>query len=190
MLLARLRTGSADAFTQLYFAYCEQMYGNIFKMVKDKQVAEEIVQDIFTQVWQKRDTLQFNQGFAGYLYRMGQNRVCDFYRKLQRDRQLLEKFKVTVIERYEPIEEALYYRESNALLLQALESLSPQQKKVYSLCKIEGWSYKQAARQLGISPFTVKEYLSTASKAVRNYLNNHFDTALGSTLLIMILQFL
>jgi RNA polymerase sigma-70 factor (family 1) len=187
-LLEQLQVGSADAFTQLYNNYSVQMYANIFKMVKDEQIAEEIVQDIFTRIWQKRDTLRFEQDFAAYLYRMGQNLVHDFYRKLQRDRSLYEKFKALAIEHYTHIEEALHYRESEALLQKALETLSPQQKKVYQLCKMDGRSYKEAGEELGISALTVKEHLVKANLSIRNYLNANFDTALGLLLLVMIRQ--
>lgn len=172
LLLEQLRAGSTEAFTQLYYAYSGQMYVNILRLVKDKQVTEEIVQEIFTRIWQKRDQLVFKTDFSAYLYRMGQNLVIDFYRKLQRDRKLLERFKANVSEYYEHIEENLYFRESNTLVQRAMDTLSPQQKKVFQLCKLDGWSYHQAALLLDISPFTVKEYLSLASKAVRSYLSD------------------
>jgi len=176
-LLMQLRAGHVGAFTQLYWTYSEKLYANIFKMVKDKQTTEEILQDIFTNIWQKRETLEFNQGLGPYLYRMSQNKVIDFYRKIKRDKELLRKFKSRATEYYEQQLETIEYRESTRLLQRALELLSPQQRNVYQLCKIDGLSYKEAARQLGISTYTVKEYLSTASKAVRNYLADYFDIA-------------
>jgi len=173
----QLRAGQVAAFTQLYWMYSEKLYTNIFKMVKDKQITEEILQDVFTNLWQKRETVAFNSGLGPYLYRMSQNRVIDFYRKIKRDKELLEKFKSRATEYYEPPLQTLEYREGTRLLQCALESLSPQQRKVYQLCKIDGFSYKEAAQQLGISTYTVKEYLSNATKAVRIYLADYFDMA-------------
>lgn len=173
----QMRAGHVGAFTELYWAYSEKLYSNIFKMVKDQQVTEEILQDIFTRIWQKRETLEFSQGLAPYLYRMAQNKVIDFYRKLKRDRKLMQKFTSSATAYYEPQTETVEYHESVRLLEHALASLPPQQRKVYRLCKIDGFSYKEAAQQLDISIYTVKEYLSTATKAVRAFLSDYFDVA-------------
>lgn len=172
-LLELLRNGDAQAFTKLYHLYSGQLYANLLKMVKDETLAEEIVQEIFTRIWQKRQILQVNQNFPAYVYRMGQNALHDFYRKIQRDRRFYQQFKAMATKHYTHIEEALYHRESEQLLHQALNALSPQQKRVYQLCKLEGCSYKQTAEQLGISPLTVKEYMVKANMTIRDFLERH-----------------
>lgn len=184
-LLQQLQAGNTCAFTRLYHHYSGQLYVNILKMVKDEQVTEEIVQDIFASIWQKRGELQFDHSFAAYLYRMAQNKVVDFYRKLSRDRSLYKKFKAITTEHYSHIEEALHYKENEAILRQAIAILPSQQKKVFQLCKKEGWSYKQAGEQLGISQNTVKEHLVKANTAIRNYLHANFAEALGLLLLFI-----
>ena len=138
-------------------------------------MTEEILQDIFTSLWQKRETLELSQGLGPYLYRMAQNKVIDFYRKIRRGRNLMQKFTSRATACYEPQSETVEYHESVRLLEHALASLSPQQRNVYQLCKIDGFSYKEAAQQLDISIYTVKEYLSTANKAVRAFLSDYFD---------------
>ncbi|MHA4806599.1 RNA polymerase sigma factor [Flavitalea flava] len=184
-LLQQLQAGNPCAFTQLYHVYSGQLYVNIFKMVKDEQITEEIVQDIFTCIWQKRTELQFDQSFGAYLYRMAQNRVVDFYRKLTRDKSLYEKFKALTTAHYSHIEEALHVKENEALLRQAIASLPSQQKKVFQLCKRDGWSYKEAGEQLGISQNTVKEHLVKANVTIRHFLQGRFAGGLGLLLLFI-----
>lgn len=185
-LLQQLQqAGGEEAFTTLYHQYSGQIYLNVLKMVKNQDIAEELVQDLFATFWQKRASLQIEQSLAGYLYRMAANKVYDFYRKMQADHTMLSHFKALATEHYSHIEEALQYRESEALLQKALESLSPQQQKVYQLCKTEGYSYKEAAELMGISPYTVKEYLVKANQSLRNYLNNNIDTALSLLFLVI-----
>ena len=183
-LLARFRTGDVDAFTQLYHRYSGQIYYNVLRMVKDEHTAEEIVQEMFVKVWQKCDTIQAETNFAAFLYRVGQNMVIDFYRKLQRDRTLYANFKAIATEGYSHIEEDLLYHESEGLLQDALGTLSPQQQKVYRLCKLDGHTYKEAAEIMGISVYTVKEYLSQASRAVRSYFMEHHAIVLLPLLLL------
>src|SRR5687767_12792511 len=57
-LLEQLRAGSSEAFTQLYRQYSEQLYYNILALVKDDMVAEELLQDIFVRIWQRKENLQ------------------------------------------------------------------------------------------------------------------------------------
>lgn len=185
-MLQQLQAGSAVAFTRLYHRYSVRMYANIFKMIKDDQIAEEIVQDIFACIWQKRGELRFEQSFEAYLYRMGRNRVYDFYRKLRRDRSLYEKFKAVATEHYFHIEESLHFRESEAILQLAIAHLPQQQKKVFLLCKQEGCSYKQAGEQLGISQNTVKEHLVKANTTVRSFLHANFGAGLEILLLLFV----
>ena len=181
-LLVQMKAGSENAFTLLYTKYSEPMYINFLKMVKDEQIAEELVQDIFSRIWQKRETIQIGQSFSAYLYRSGQNMVYDFYRKLQRDKLLYDRFKIIATQNYTHIEEALHFKESEALLQKALNTLSPRQLEVYQLCKLEGRSYKEAAILLNISPHTVKEYLAKANQSIRSYLSGNMDVMLAMML--------
>ena len=169
-LVALLKTGNVAAFTKLYNKYSEKMYANMFKMVKDELVVEEMVQVLFSRIWQQRETITYESDFAAYLYRAGSNLVFDFYRKLKSDRRMLARFKSTITEQYSHIEESIHFKESKLLLEQALAGLSAQQRHVYQLCKLEGCSYKETAARLGISPHTVKEYLSKAKELVKTFM--------------------
>lgn len=169
-LAGMLREGNEPAFVQLYKRHSERLYLNMLKMVKDEQVAEELVQELFTKVWLKKDELNIESNFLAYLYRIAQNLVHDFFRKLNRDKKLYEHVTSIAVSHYEHIEQALHDREMEGLLVKALDQLSPQQRNVYQYCKIEGDTYKQAAEKLGISVHTVKEYLIKANKEVKNFL--------------------
>jgi RNA polymerase sigma-70 factor (ECF subfamily) len=172
-LTALMKNGNVVAFTQLYHKYSPKMYVNMFRMVKDKEVVEEMIQVLFSRIWQQREAITYEQDFAAYLYRAGSNLVCDFYRKLESDRKMTAHFKSTIIEHYSHIEEKIFFKESENLLEQALAALSPQQRQVYQLIKLDGFSYKETATELGISPHTVKEYLSKAKNLVKsNMLKN------------------
>jgi RNA polymerase sigma-70 factor (ECF subfamily) len=179
LLVQAMQSGNEEAFTALYRHYSPQLYLNILKLVRDPLLAEEMVQELFTRIWLKRENKGLKENFAGYIYRTGQHLVHDFFRKLKRDRHLLERFRSFAETHYEHIEELLQQQESSALLRQAIERLSPQQKKVYELVKVEGCTYKKAAEIMGISPLTVKEYLTATNKSIRSYVLNHLDGAAG-----------
>lgn len=170
-----MKKGNVLAFTELYHKYSPKMYTNMFRMVKDREIALEMIQVLFSRIWQQRETITYEHDFAAYLYRAGSNLVCDFYRKLESDRKMAAHFKSTIIEHYSHIEEKIFFKESENLLQQALAELSPQQRQVYQLVKIDGFSYKETAAKLGISPYTVKEYLSKAKKLVKSYMITNME---------------
>jgi RNA polymerase sigma-70 factor (family 1) len=174
-LLDQLREGDKQAFEKLYHQYSPGLYINVLKLVKDELIAEELIQELFTRIWHKRAELHIENNFLSYLYRIAQNLVHDFYRRLQRDKKMFEHFQQAATENYEHVEEVLHAKESEHLLKKALDQLSPQQRNVYQLCKIDGYTYKQTAEKMGISPHTVKEYLSKASQLVKSYLLSNPD---------------
>lgn len=142
-------------------------------MVKDAPAAEEMVQELFTRVWQKRDAAALQEHFEGYLYRIALNLVHDFFRNIKRDRALYERFRGLAETGYSHVAEDLQSRQSSDTLKKAIDQLPPQQKRVYRLVREEGFTYKKAAEVMNISPFTVKEYLSCTTKAIRQYLLRH-----------------
>ncbi|MDP4261736.1 MAG: sigma-70 family RNA polymerase sigma factor [Bacteroidota bacterium] len=183
-LVQEMQAGSEDAFTTLYRHYSPQLYINILKMIRDPALAEEMVQELFTRIWQKRESNSITESFAGYVYKAAQNLVHDFFRKVQRDRLLMERFRALTGEYYEHIEETFDHQQLSVVLKNAIDQLSPQQKKVYELVKIEGCTYRKAAEIMGISAFTIKEYLVSANKSIRSYISGHTDTALVLLLFI------
>ena len=184
-LLSELKAGNEEAFTVLYHRYSPPMYYNVLKMVKDDIFAEEIVQDIFTKIWQKREVINIDVSFASYIYRVAQNSVIDSFRKLQRNRELLEQFKESVASNYVHVEEEVCFKESDLLLKKALETLPPQQKKVYQLCVIEGCTYKDTAFRMEIGHNTVKEYLSKARLTVRTFVEKNMDNPYALLVLLV-----
>jgi RNA polymerase sigma-70 factor (family 1) len=170
-----LQAGNEEAFATLYRHYSPILYINVLKIVQDPAIAEEIIQELFTRVWQKKDAKGIAENFSGYLYRIAQNLVHDFFRRLRRDQQLMKRFGSIATRNYEDVEEQFYQKQSSEILQKAIDQLSQQQKKAYELVKTEGHTYKETAEIMGISPFTVKEYLAAAKKSIRDFLVNNIN---------------
>lgn len=173
-----MQRGDKEAFTALYRHYSPRLYAGVLRIVKDADIAEEIIQELFTRVWQKREMQGLQENFTGYIYRIGQRLVFDFFRKMKSDRLLQQRFRSLAESAYDPVEKAVIDKESSRLLQRALEQLSPQQQRVYQLVKVEGCTYKQTAEILGISPLTVKEYLVATKKSIQHFMLSHMDNSL------------
>ncbi len=165
-----MQQGDDGAFTELYRHYSPQLYLNILAMVRDPLLAEEMVQELFTRIWQKRSYAGMGENFSGYIVRVGQHLVHDFFRKLKSERDQLELFRLSAELNYEGLEDAVERKESMDMLEKAVRQLPPQQKKAYELVRIHGHSYKEAAEIMGISVFTVKEYLVAAKKSIQKHM--------------------
>lgn len=165
-----MQSGSQEAFTALYRYYSPRLYLNVLGMIRDPELAEELVQELFTRIWQRRQCKGITEDFTGYMYRVALNLVYDFFRRLKRDRRLRQRFAFLAGEGYEHIEQQLDQQQLSTILHQAIEQLPKQQKRAYQLVKLEGQTYKKAAEAMGISPLTVKEYLTAANKSIRTNL--------------------
>ncbi|MBL7696960.1 MAG: RNA polymerase sigma-70 factor [Chitinophagaceae bacterium] len=175
--MQQLKAGSASAFTTLYNMYSERLYYNVFSLVKDRNTAEELVQDIFSKIWKQRANISIEKSFSSYLFAASRNRVFDFFKQLRRNHELYSRIKAIASENYSHIEEALLRRENQHLLQRAIETLPPQRRRAFELCKIEGLSYRQAGEVMGISISTVKDHMATALDAIRTYISKNSEIA-------------
>ncbi|MFL5787861.1 MAG: RNA polymerase sigma factor [Flavisolibacter sp.] len=187
ILLSRLQNDDKQAFTQLYHLYSERLYINLVRLVKSEQLAEEVVQDVFTIIWEKRKDINIHQSFRSYIYKIGENKVMDFFRKARRDKELFEQIKRVATEQYTHIEEELLSGENSEFLKKAIESLPPQRKQIFQLCKLEGRSYNEVGRLLGISTSTINDHIVKATKSIRDFFYSHRQYS-SSVIMLMILN--
>ncbi len=176
-LLQGLRQGSGHAFTILYKHYSVPLYYNILSLVKDEHTAEELVQDVFSKIWKQKATITIEKNFAGYLFVMARNRVFDFFQQVARDHALYEKIKIVASAYYDHIEQALFAKENADLLRKAIDTLPPQRKKAFELCKLEGLTYRQASEEMGISLSTLKDHMVNALNSIRLYISKNVEVA-------------
>lgn len=172
-LLDRLRKGDHVAFTIFYRHYSEPLYYNILCLVKEETATEELVQEIFTRIWQRHEELDIQSNFGGYLFKSSRNIVHDFFRRLNREQLLYTRIRNIATEEYSHVEEALLSKENIDLIRQAIEKLSPQRRRAFELCKMEGLSYQQASEIMGISLSTLKDHMAHARESLREYINCH-----------------
>jgi len=171
-LLKRLQSGDQLAFEALYQNYSKEIYRKLVKMVKNVTLAEELTQDVFVKIWNKREVITIDQPFRYYLLTLTNNIVNDFYRKVARDRKLQDEIIAASTELYNPTEDHIYYKESKELMDEAIDSLPPQQKLVFKMCKMEGKSYDEVSKLLGISTSTISNHIVKGTKSIKIYFFN------------------
>ncbi len=168
-LLTLLAEGNRDVFESIYYRYHAAIYQNVFKLTKDNAATEDIVQETFIRLWQKKNLLKAGYSLGGWLFVVSYNQSVNWLRHKLVDSKVKQWYS---IHNTEPdiVNEYDYQME---LLENAIRQLPPQKRRVLELCKLQGKSYQQAAEEMNISSHTVKEYLSGAMKSVRKYAVSH-----------------
>jgi len=87
-LLIALKSGDRSAFEKIYRGYSPRIFLNILKMVKSAEDAQEILQDVFVKVWEKRELIDPEQSFKSYLFQISRFTVYNFIRKINLDKKL------------------------------------------------------------------------------------------------------
>ncbi len=171
-LLVRLQRGDEVAFTELYHLYKARIYYNLLRLVKSEEAAEELLQDTFLKVWERRASLDPARSFQSYLYRIAGNLAMDFYRKAALDFKLRAHLLATGAETCEPVEQGVIRKETYHQLHELISKLPVQRQRVFRLCRIEGKSYAETAAIMGISAGTVKDHLIKAGRFLREELRD------------------
>ncbi|HJS55548.1 MAG TPA: sigma-70 family RNA polymerase sigma factor [Chitinophagaceae bacterium] len=170
-LALRLRKGDISAFNSLYWEYHGAVYANALKLIKDQPIAEDIVQEVFVALWEKRYSIDPKQDITGWLFVVCHHKTIDQLKRKLRH-ALAEKILQAVIEAPQAVEEDITEEQIGAIE-KAVDQLSPQKRKVFELCKLQRRTYEKAAEELQISKYTVKEYLSDAMMSIKKYIVQH-----------------
>ncbi|SEM04610.1 RNA polymerase sigma-70 factor, ECF subfamily [bacterium A37T11] len=180
--LHRLREGDYAAFNLIYDTYKRQLAKNLLRLLKDNDMADEALQDLFMKLWENREKIDPEQPIKAYLFRIAENLVYDRFRKASRDKEMRKHFLNTATELYSHIEEKLFDAENRTLLYKAIDQLPPKRREVVILCKIDGLSYEEAAQQLGVSVNAINDHIKKANAFFKQYFNP--NTGLGLIVLV------
>jgi len=173
-LLVCLRAGEEVAFDQLYQRYANRIYGKLLRLTRSAEVAEELLQDVFMKVWERRESLNPALSFRSYLFRIAEHLISDYYRLAAKDRRMYDYLLRAGMSHEHPFDEdaeSQLYQQNWERLQEAVGQLPLKCREVYTLCKIEGKSYREVASQLDMSTATISNHMTKANKLIRSYLN-------------------
>ena len=167
-LVADLLEGDESAFCELYALYKDRLMWFSLKFLKSRDMAEDVFQDAFASIWQNP--------FGPYVYTIVKNRILNLLAGLDRELELRDKIRSASLDSTNETEDSVLDTDLNALLDKALETLTPQQKRVFDMSRKDMKSHKEIADSLGISVYTVQQHISTALKVIRAFLAKYAET--------------
>jgi len=178
-LIRELRSGSEEAFDTIFKKYYTFLCVEARGYFRDRHLIEEIVCDVFTKLWQNRETLDLELSLKGYLIKAVHNNCISYYRK----RKVQEKLKQGVDENHKKAyslidigENPLEYTIMNEFekhMNDAIESLPARYKQAFKLSRFELMTYEEIAVEMGISINGVKMNMKKALESLRIKLSDY-----------------
>ena len=164
------------AFNEIYRKYFHPVYCNALKITRETPVAEDVLQEVFITLWEKKATIDPERSLAGWLFIICYHKSVNILRKKLRESLLYRELQAPG---EDSMEEEIKYGTQWKVLENALSRLSPQRRRAFELCKLQGKTYEEAAMELRISKYTVKEYLSAAITSIKEYSLHHPESTVA-----------
>lgn len=169
-LIVGLRDGSKDAFMALYDMYGNRLSGYCLLHVGCSEDAEDIVQDVFLNLWKTRTELMDVETIKPFLFASARNRIINHWKERTNSALYADYVGIMSDKSTAPGIESMEYREFERKVLSEIDKLSPTQKKVVMLSRFENLDVREISEKLGLSVQTVKNALSQGLKALRKVL--------------------
>jgi RNA polymerase sigma-70 factor (ECF subfamily) len=175
-LLLQIAEGDESAFAIMVKKYSGLLFTYLIKLTKDRDIASDVVQDIFTQLWLTRESLRNVESFRSWLFVISKNHAVRMLKNIDKE----YKFRQEWWRLTQPDANGLMAQEQaalreayDAMVHHAIHRLPPQQQKVWILSRQNGKKYAEIAEEMNISRETVKKYLQLASSSIADYVKNH-----------------
>jgi len=175
-LLLQISAGDEKAFSMLVKMYSGLLFTYLVKLTKDRDIASDVVQDIFTQLWLTRESLKGVESFRSWLFVISRNHAVRMLKNIDKEnrkRQEWHQLTQPTAVNTELQDQAALKEAYDTLVTNAIDQLPPQQKRVWILARIEGKKYAEIAQEMHISRETVKKYLQIASSSIVDYIRDH-----------------
>ncbi len=172
-IVAALQQSDERVFEQLFRFYYQRLCSYATGLLNDKDEAEETVQQVFVNVWEKRFSMEINVSLKSYLYRAVHNASINAIsrqnvRTMYAGEQLHHAEQV-----YEHTSQSVIKNELEKNIHKAINTLPEQCRMVFKLSRFEEMKYAEIAEHLGISIKTVENHMGKALKLLREQLKDY-----------------
>jgi len=176
LLVSNLREGNILSFDHIFNKYNKKVYYFALSYLKNKEEAEDIVQEVFMNLWRCRSQINEYYNFSSYLFKITFNTICKKFRKQASDKRQLEEVLSTAIREDNSTNIDIEYKSLLETTSIFIEKMPSRQKEIFLLSLDEKLSNEEIAAQLKISKKSVDNYIGMARTSLRNFLSLNYDT--------------
>lgn len=185
-LLERMLSSDKEAFTAIYHRYWERLFLTAVKVLRSKEDAADIVQDVFLSLWNRRTTLTIESSIEAYLQTSIRYKAIHYIEKNITRRDYLAMLTDTEANDLSAgAETQLQFKQVQQVIRQTVEQMPPKMRAVYQLSRQEELTHKEIASRLGISDETVKKHIQHALQLIKTALGNS-SASLGALIIILL----
>ena len=162
-----LGSGDKGALTEIYRRYQPVLYSHAYRRLPNREQVRDIIQDLFTYLWNNRQSLDLKSTLSAYLYSSVRNKILNHFR----DQKVKEAFASSLLEFMEHgvniTDDLLREKELITLVEQEIAFLPAQMRLIFEMSRNSHLTHKEIANQLGISPHTVRTQVRNALRILR-----------------------
>jgi RNA polymerase sigma-70 factor (ECF subfamily) len=170
--IAAIKSGDEQAFSSFYMGYADSLIHFLTRITGNSEDAEEVTQEAFATLWERRETLDPHTSLYGFVYGMARNMAFRMLRAKVTENKKAGERSYDVNEYASLADEGLITTETSLLLEEVVRNMPDQRRRVFELSRKEGLSYNEIAREMGISLNTVRTHMTFALKELRAALAN------------------
>lgn len=172
-LILLIQKDDRVAFYLLYERYCRRLHGFVLRYIKQKEDAEEIVQEVFVKIWESRNKIDAYSSFEAFLFTIAYNTTISLLRKrITEEKYLKHMQSLQQPDSTTDLIDEIHFKELNDQVQTLLNELTPRQKEIFQLSREEGLTHDEIAKKLGISVNTVKKHISNTLSLIKSRIDN------------------
>lgn len=176
VILLNIASGNELVYTRLVEKYWGKVLQHALSFVKSYPVAEELTQDVFIQIWQKKEKLAEVKSFDNYLFIVSRNLIITHIRKKLVETESFKGEKLQ--EMFLKPDEQYEYKELDRIINEGANLLSEPRRTIFLLSRVEGKDADFISNELGLAKRTIRWHLLEALNFLRIYLSRHYDVTL------------
>ncbi|MBC9797109.1 RNA polymerase sigma factor [Sinomicrobium weinanense] len=188
-LLKGFSEGDRSAFRAIFELMEPRLYGFVFSYTKSGYIAEEIVQEVFIKVWERREEIRLSGSFSAFLYTMARNRTLNYLRNASQRAAIRDELWKNVSLLQEDVETEVIFSEYREIVDDIINHLPGKKRSIYIMSRQEGKTNAEIADILGISPKTVKNHLWKTFETIKIQLRPHLESTIKLLFLLSLYRF-
>ena len=173
-LVHLLMAGDELAFHEIYTRYALPLYRYVCSRIKNSADSEEIIQEIFLWLWQKRSTLAHVDQLKAYLFAAARHKIASHLGRGVLHERYAQHYAMFSVQYDNSVNELMDVSDFHTLLEKSMAGLPPNCQRAFRLSRLEHMSIATIARQMNLSTGTVENYISQALKHLRSMWQKHF----------------
>ncbi|MGO1595011.1 MAG: RNA polymerase sigma factor [Sphingobacterium sp.] len=195
-LIALIKNSNPKAFNELYQRFWDELFTLAYKKIGDEDETYDVLQEMFIELWDKRSELNFNNSTASWLRNRLWFKIYGYFRTKGFNKKHQENFRVFALQENSEVQidhlvelhaKEDYFEEILTVVNHCIEEMPDRMKLIFKMNRSGDYSISEIARELKISPNTVKKQLERATTKLKKATTYHDPTAIEFIFILWVL---